>query len=90
MRRAARIDTTAHALVTRARAFGADVLILNSVVDALIWWRGRWYVVDFKSKGGKPTKAQSLLVQRGCRIDFVSTPEQLDALLFSAYADRST
>jgi ATP-dependent exoDNAse (exonuclease V) beta subunit len=80
-RRAARIDATAPALVKLAKSLGADYLPLNGIVDGILWHRGAYRLVDWKSKGGTLTDAQARLVARGWRIDFVSTEAQLKALL---------
>jgi hypothetical protein len=80
-RRAARIDATARDLTRKARDLGADVLPLNGTVDALVLYRGRVLVVDWKSKGGTLTDDQARLVARGWPIHFVSTEQQLCDLL---------
>jgi choline dehydrogenase-like flavoprotein len=77
VRRAARVDQTANALVKQARQLGAIVIPINGVVDALLFYRGQWRVVDWKSPGGTLTKAQAKLVAQGARIDFISTEGQL-------------
>lgn len=80
-RRAARIDSTARDLVKHARELGADVLPLNGIVDALVLYRGRILVIDWKSKGGTLTDDQAKLVARGWPIHFVSSEVQLRDLL---------
>lgn len=81
MRRAARVDNTADALKRAAIARGADVLHIGGVIDCVLLYRGRIVLVDWKSKGGDLTPAQSKLVARGWPIRFVQTEEQLDVLL---------
>jgi hypothetical protein len=81
MRRAARVDNTAKELTKAAKQLGADVLTLNGVVDALLLFRGRVWVIDWKSKGGTLTPAQAKLVASGWPIAFVSTEDQLFTLL---------
>ena len=81
MRRAARTDNTAANLVKATKQLGAKYLPLNSVVDGVIQWKDRTILVDWKSKGGTLTPAQAKLVAEGWRIEFVSTPEQLEDLL---------
>ena len=82
-RRAARVDTSASALVKTARELGAYVVPLNSIVDCLIYWRGVWHVVDWKSPGGHLTPAQQKLVidTGGAGVKFISTEAQLRELL---------
>jgi ATP-dependent exoDNAse (exonuclease V) beta subunit len=55
VRRAARVDQTANALVKQARQLGAIVIPINGVVDALLFYRGQWRVVDWKSGGARRT-----------------------------------
>lgn len=81
MRRAARVDTTARDLTKLARELGAHVVLLNGVVDALIYWRGAVHVVDFKSPGGHLTPAQQRLVIDGFPVKFIATEQQLKDLL---------
>lgn len=81
MRRAARIDNTATALIAYARSIGFAYLPVNGVVDGVLVLGGfRAAVVDWKSAGGTLTDAQAKLVASGFPIRFVSTPEQLDFL----------
>ena len=81
MRRAAKIDSTAPALIAYAKSLGFDYLPINGVVDGVLALSGnRAVVVDWKSPGGDLTPAQSKLVARGFPCKFVSRPEQLDAL----------
>ena len=81
MRRRARTDATAKDLTQLARELGAKVVLINGVIDALIYWRSTWYVVDFKSKGGSLTPAQQRMVIDGLDVKFISTADQLKALL---------
>jgi len=78
--RARRIDNTATALVAYAKSIGFDYEVVNGVIDGLLVWGQTVIVVDWKSKGGELTPAQSRLVARGWPIRFVQRPEQLDAL----------
>jgi hypothetical protein len=81
MRRAARIDSTAPALVAYAKSLGFDYLPINGVVDGVLAYGGlRAVVVDWKSPTGDLTPAQTKLVARGFPMRFVSRPEQLDQL----------
>ncbi|NBP85331.1 MAG: hypothetical protein EBU54_09120 [Mycobacteriaceae bacterium] len=81
MRRAARIDTTAPALIAYAKSIGFTYLPINGVVDGILVLGGfRAAVVDWKSIKGTLTDAQAKLVASGFPIRFVSSPEQLDFL----------
>jgi ATP-dependent exoDNAse (exonuclease V) beta subunit len=81
MRRAARVDATSTALVKRARKLGAEYVPLNSIIDGLLFHRGRVYLVDWKSPGGSLTPDQAKLTARGWPIFYISTVEQLEGLL---------
>ncbi len=82
MRRAARVDSTAPALVKAARQLGFQYVPLNAVVDGLLLHpKGRVVIVDWKSKGGTLTPDQAKLVASGWPIRFIQTPEQLAQLL---------
>jgi hypothetical protein len=81
MRRAAKVDTTAKELTTLARKLGAQVLLLNGVIDANIYYRGQLHAVDFKSPKGHLTPAQQRLVIDGFPLKFVSSEQQLKELL---------
>lgn len=79
--RAKRIDNTATALVAYAKSIGFDYEPINGVIDGLLLWGcSDVIVVDWKSKGGQLTPAQSRLVGRGWPVKFIQRPEQLDAL----------
>jgi hypothetical protein len=81
MRRAARVDNTAKALTAAAKQLGADYLPLNDVIDGILSFRGKTWLVDWKSPGGTLTPNQAKLVARGWPIRFISTVEQLQRLL---------
>lgn len=81
MRRAARVDQTAAALVKHARALGCLWLPLGSVVDGLLLHRGRVHVIDWKAPKGRLTAKQRLLLDHGWPIRFISTIQQLEDLL---------
>jgi hypothetical protein len=89
MRRAAKVDSTARDLTQVARQLGAKVLPINGIVDSLLLYKGRLFLVDWKTPYGKIsprvrlTKYQQSLVQDGWPLTFVSTREELTALLFS-------
>lgn len=78
--RAKRIDNTATALVAYAKSIGFDYEPINGVIDGLLAWGSVVVVVDWKSKGGELTSAQSRLIARGFPVRFIQRPEQLDAL----------
>ena len=80
MRRAARIDNTAKALIAYAESLGFVYLPINGTVDGVLAWGQTTTVVDWKSKGGELTPAQAKLVAKGFPVRFISKPEQLDAL----------
>lgn len=80
MRRAARTDATAKELRAYAEQLGFVVVVINGVVDCLLVWNDRVFIVDWKSKGGTLTSEQAKLTARGVRIRFISTPLQLDQL----------
>jgi len=80
MRRAARVDATAKELRAYAESLGFVVVVINGVVDCLLVWGDRVFIVDWKSKGGTLTSEQARLTAKGVRIRFISTPLQLDQL----------
>ena len=80
MRKAARIDNTAKPLIAYAESLGFVYCPINGTVDGVLAWGQTTTVVDWKSKGGELTPAQSKLVARGFPVRFISKPEQLDAL----------
>jgi hypothetical protein len=80
--RKARVDTTAASLTALARQMGATVVLLNSSIDCLIYSRrGTLYAVDFKGPLTPKTATQKRLVAAGFPLHFVSTSEQLMALV---------
>ncbi|MEY4705755.1 MAG: hypothetical protein RL042_1960 [Nitrospirota bacterium] len=80
MRRAARIDNTAKALIAYAKSLGFDYEVVNGTFDGVLAWGQTTICVDWKSKGGELTPAQQRMVARGFPIRFVQRPEQIDAL----------
>lgn len=82
MRRAARADSTAPALVKVARQLGAQYLHMGGVVDGLILWQGRTVIVDWKrSQRAERTARQRALVAEGWPIQFISSVDDLCAVL---------
>ena len=80
MRRAARIDNTATALIAYAKSIGFDYGVINGDIDGYLWLGRRVVLVDWKSPGGELTPTQARMVAKGAPIHFVSKPEQLDVL----------
>ena len=76
-----RQDLTSKALIAEIKARGADYVPIDGVIDGLVYHRGIWHVVDFKSKGGDLTPAQSKLVARGLPIRFLSTVKHVEEML---------
>ena len=58
MRRAAKRDANEPELIKQARRLGWWLTRLDTPVDWLGFWRGRWYPVECKSSKGKLTPAQ--------------------------------
>lgn len=80
-----RPDTTAKALTACAKRLGARVLALNGVIDCVLDFRGQYLLVDWKTPGETTlTDAQAKLVAAGWQIHFISTENQLRALLTRA------
>lgn len=77
-----RIDLSAKALEVEAKRLGVDCAPLGGAVDA-IWWLGHVLrAVDYKTPGKAAlTESQGRLLARGCPIHFVSTPDQVAALV---------
>jgi hypothetical protein len=78
--KAARVDNTAKALRAYAESIGFVVVVINGVIDCLLVWGTKVFIVDWKSKGGTLTPDQGKLVAKGVPIRFITMPEQLDAL----------
>lgn len=56
---AKKADASQEAIVGALRAAGAKVYLIGKPVDALIWCRKRWYLMEFKRDGfRKPRKDQ--------------------------------
>ena len=75
-----RTDNGSKALIKYAESIGLEFDSVGGKLDGFVWLGRHVRLVDFKSKGGELTPAQSKLVARGCPVNFVSTPAQLDAL----------
>lgn len=74
--RARKVDATQAQIVKDLRYCGYQVLLLNSVVDALVTARGKLWIMDFKSEGGRLTQAQQKLVDAGWPILFPKTSQE--------------
>ena len=78
MKRAARVDVTAKALTAVARKLGVQVLLLGGgPIDAVWHWRGKVWLVDYKSPKGGLTETQARLVTDGWPITFVRTTDDV-------------
>jgi ATP-dependent exoDNAse (exonuclease V) beta subunit len=76
-----RADLTAKALIAEAQKRGANFLPHDGSIDGTLEYRGKYYLVDWKSKGATLTERQSKLVAKGWKIEFISTVDQLQHLL---------
>ena len=57
------------------RQVGADYVLLDPF-DVLVLHRGRLFMLDCKSPGGRATDRQRELIARGWPLVFVRTPEE--------------
>ncbi len=73
--RARKVDACQPAIVEALRGIGAEVIVLNTSIDLLVWYQGQWIVMDCKSDNRR-TETQKHLVARGCRIAFPRTPDE--------------
>ena len=79
--RARKVDATQAQIVKDLRYCGYQVLILGGVIDAAVCARGKVWLMDFKSEGGKLTQKQQELVSLGWPILFPKTSQEaLEAL----------
>ena len=62
MRRAAKRDANEPELIKQARQVGWFLTRLDTPVDWLGCWRGKWYPIEIKAKKGDLTKAQFLFI----------------------------
>lgn len=74
MRRAAKRDLTEPAIVDALRQVGAQILRLGPF-DLLVLFRGKLFMLDSKSRHGRPTSTQAALIALGWPLTFVETPE---------------
>ena len=78
---ARRTDTTQQIIVSALRRVGAKVVILNGVIDLLVWFRGKLYLLDTKSRGGRLTKRQQQLVDDGLPVHFPTSVDEALAVI---------
>ena len=79
--RARKVDKTQADIVKALRYCGYQVLLINGVIDAIATGRGRVWLLDFKSEGGRLTQKQQELVDAGWPILFPKTSQEaLEAL----------
>lgn len=69
-----RRDATEPAILRAIAKVGADYLLLDPF-DVLVLFRGRLTMLDCKTATGRPTRNQTVLIQRGWPLRFVTTPE---------------
>lgn len=81
MRRAAKVDTTSKTLVPYLRSKGVVYWPINAAIDGIAWIGSRVVVIDWKTPGGTLTDTQAKMIAQGCKIWFLSTPEQVDEML---------
>ena len=73
----AKRDANEPQILAALRKAGAEVLVLD-VIDALVLYRGRVFLLDIKSATGRPTALQQGLVAAGWPLAFVR--DELSAL----------
>lgn len=78
-----RVDASAKDLISYAKSLGAQYQAADGTFDGVLWLprTGRVELVDWKSKGGDLTPAQVKLVASGWPLRFLSSAEQLQALV---------
>lgn len=76
--RARKVDATQKESVKLMRYAGFDVLLINGVIDAIVFSRiqHKIWLMDFKSEGGRLTEAQQKLVDAGWPILFPKSPQE--------------
>lgn len=88
-RNIARVDTTQHGCVLVARGIGAYVFLTHQMghgfPDAVIAYRGRLLLVEFKAEKGERTEEQVKFAEnmesRGVTVHVVRNPNEMLALL---------
>lgn len=74
--RARKVDSTQAQIVKDLRYCGYQVLILGGAIDAAVTARGKVWLMDFKSEGGRLTQKQQELVDAGWPILFPKTSQE--------------
>ena len=79
--RARKVDATQAEIVKALRYCGYQVMLINKEIDAVVTARGKVWLMDFKSEGGRLTQKQQELVDAGWPILFPKTSQEaLEAL----------
>lgn len=76
-----KVDATAKALTAACKQLGVECAPLGGAIDAVIWWGPVVRLIDWKTPGKSITDSQGKLVARGLPIAFISTVEQLQAVV---------
>lgn len=74
-RYATKRDKTEPEILRALHRAGADYILLDAF-DVLVLFRGTVTMLDCKSKGGRVTRNQEILVERGWPLKFAKTPEE--------------
>jgi hypothetical protein len=81
-RRAHKVDGNQAIIVEALRSAGAVVFIIEQPFDLLIWYRGKWMIMEIKMPGKKPNEKQQAdiktLWEHGAytAVYLASTPEE--------------
>jgi hypothetical protein len=81
-----RVDSSAKGLIVYAKSLGAQYAAADGTFDGVLWMpsTGRVELVDWKSEGGDLTPSQVKMVASGWPLRFVSTCDQIVALVRGA------
>ena len=74
--RARKVDATQAQIVKDLRYCGYQVMLINKEIDAVVTARGKLWLMDFKSEGGRLTQKQQELVDAGWPILFPKTSQE--------------
>ena len=85
MRRVAKVDTHQKEIMEALRACGAKVWFIGYPLDLLVAFRERFYILEVKTPGKKPTKSQIETMMKmgdaGCKAHVVySVEEAMEAI----------
>lgn len=89
MRRAAKVDDNQGEIVKALRSIGAAVQYIKKPLDLLVWFRGRYVLMEIKNKDGKDqlTKDQAEFIATWPgEIQVVYTAEEAVAVMVGAAA----